>query len=667
MKSHSSKASRKSFDVTKMSGPEIAAEMSRQMTEFKSARKHWDPAISRQESAPAEPHSKQAGNHHFLRASLAAGAGSAVSPSSLRDRDLQPDEPSGPQSGGPGLAFLRRGARNERSAIIAERRAPQYPREWSYREGLLAGASLVLLLIGIGSAALWQSGALPEFIERSLQATLRSPTETRSEPAPRPIPSPEVAAATSLTAVDQAPPPPPAPIILMVTPAPTISNPTLTVDTLSAITVLQPDAPAIDIVEGNLQPLLADDEDGTETATPLGVETAAGPSAAPPAAGSTLEILKHLAERPSLKPALDVEGPAEPPTTSTVPIGIGATTDAQPEAPFVATAKPFVPQGTSSPLGQKAANAAPDSETSALEQLPAQTLSPLPPPIVIRSTGHVSDAPGAASVVISEKPPADDQRAASNPDNPNWQGRRDPNSETDAQGGDGPNLADIRPDRPSASGRGHGSSPSGGVGGGGSSSSGTDPGDGTGGSGGTDGSGGSAGGSTDGDGGTGGSDGGTGGDSDGGDGGSDGGSAGGSDGGAGGDGGSDGGSAGGSDGGAGGDGGSDGGGGESDGSDGGSDGGGGGSDGGSAGGSDGGAGGDGGSDGGGGESDGGDGGSDGDGGDGGGDTSGGDGGSSGGENDGSSDGGDDGSAGGGGLGGALGGLGGALGGALGGN
>ena len=79
MKSHTSKASRKSFDVTKMSGPEIAAEMSRQMTEFKSARKHSDPAVTRQEGASSEAHSKRSGDHHFLRASLAAGAGSALS------------------------------------------------------------------------------------------------------------------------------------------------------------------------------------------------------------------------------------------------------------------------------------------------------------------------------------------------------------------------------------------------------------------------------------------------------------------------------------------------------------------------------------------------------------------------------------------------------------
>jgi hypothetical protein len=674
MKSHSSKASRKSFDVTKMSGPEIAAEMSRQMTEFKSARKHPDPAITRKADGPAEMHSMQSRNHPFLRASLAAGAGSATAPSSVHDRDLPLDKPLvlGTERGSSGLAFLRRGARNERSQSIAERRSPQYPRERSYRAGLLAGVSLVLVLIGFASAALWKSGTLPEFVERSLQDALRPATATPSEPAPGPIASRDVAAKSSPAAVDQPPPIPPTPIVLMIAPAPApISNATLTVDTLSAITALQLDAPAIDIDHGNFQSVMSD-HDGTGAAAPLRVETGAGLSADSPATSSTSEVLKQLAKRPSLKPALDVEAPAEPETTTAVPISIDTAADEQPEVPFVARiAKPFVPKGTSSASteGQSTAStpaAEPNVRSASAAQDPgapdpedslAQKLSPLAPPIVIRSIDKVSNAPGAASIEMSEQPVDGDQRAASSLGNGSSHDRRTPNSETDAGRDGGLGVADVRPDGPSASGRGHGDSPSGGTGGGGSSGSGSDPGNGTGGSGGSGdgstggdggtsgGSGGSGGGSTGGDGGSGGDDGGSGGSSGGGDGGaggdgSDGGDSGGDGGGAGGD-GSDGGDNGGDGGGAGGD----------------------GSDGGDNGGDGGGAGG--------GGSDGGDGGGDagGDGSDGG--DSGGDAGGDG--SDGGDDGGDGGSSGGdsgglgGALGGAVGGLGGALGGALGGN
>src|SRR6185436_3970935 len=224
-------------------------------------------------------------------------------------------------------------------------------------------------------------------------------------------------------AVDQAPPLQPTPIILMVTPAPpAIGNPTLTVDTLPTIAVLQPDAPAIDIDHGNLQSLISDDG-GIGAVTPLRAETAIGPSAPPPTASPTLGILKHLAERPGLKPALDVAGPAEPVTAETLPISIETTTDQQLEVPFVARAKTNAPQATSPAIGQKTASAAPDPQTRALEQSPAQTLSPLPPPITIRSIGHVSSAPGAASVGVSEQPAGDDQRAATSQDNASSHGR----------------------------------------------------------------------------------------------------------------------------------------------------------------------------------------------------------------------------------------------------
>src|SRR5688572_27897902 len=110
MKSHSSKGPRKSFDVTKMSGPDIAAEMARHMAEFKSGRKLSSPAAARKEASASAPQPRQSqlANHPFLRASLAAEGGSSPAPSKSSDVDfeMEPRFAIGSEGGKSGLAFL---------------------------------------------------------------------------------------------------------------------------------------------------------------------------------------------------------------------------------------------------------------------------------------------------------------------------------------------------------------------------------------------------------------------------------------------------------------------------------------------------------------------------------------------------------------------------------
>ena len=674
MKSHSSKAPRKSFDVTKMSGPDIAAEMARHMAEFKSGRPS-DPVAGRKETTPSAPQSKQPANHPFLRASLAAEGSSSLAPFRSRDDGFETDaRPPLGSEGGKGLAFLRRGLRHDHWPEITERRPVQYSRRRSsYRAGLLAGAGLTLIVIAAASAALWKTGALPDFIEARLPAASLPAGPTDSEAAASTIAS-TVEGTIKAPSADfaQPAPTPPTPIVLMVAPAPPpITNPTLAVDTLSAITAVQPDAPAVELDEtDSLLSVISDQRAAAPAAAPQPMAApVAGHPADSPVTTPTLRALKQLAERPSLKPDLDIGQftGLEAMTAATVS-SHEATVDQPQATPYVAKARPFIPTDAS-PLPSIGRSAAPtrNPETPTSDSSTRQTLSPLPPPIIIRSAGQVGGVAGAVSVEVTEQPADGDQRAASY-DQSSSHSRRDAGAETDAGRNGGLGVAGAQSDGPSASTRGddHGGNTGGGDSGGGTSGGGTDPG-------GDGGSGGSGGGSS-GDGGSGGdgSGGGDGGDGSGGDGsGGDGDGGSGSDGGGDTDGGGgDGDGGGGSDGGSGSDGGGDSGGSDGGGGDGGD--GGGGSDGGSGsdGGGDSGGGGDGGD--GGGGSDGGSGSDGGD--DSGGDTDGGGDDADGGDSDGSGDGGDgaggdDGSASGGlggALGGAIGGLGGALGG-LGGN
>src|SRR4030095_15248141 len=80
MKSHSSKAPRRSFDVRRMSGPEIAAEMARHMTEFKKARRPTELVTTETWSAGTQSTfgQSQAAVHPFLRARLAAESAAAL-------------------------------------------------------------------------------------------------------------------------------------------------------------------------------------------------------------------------------------------------------------------------------------------------------------------------------------------------------------------------------------------------------------------------------------------------------------------------------------------------------------------------------------------------------------------------------------------------------------
>ena len=660
MKSHSSKAPRKSFDVTKMSGPDIAAEMARHMAEFKSGRKPSGPAAGRKESASSAPQSRQSqpANHPFLRASLAAEDSSSLAFPKSRDGGFDADARSSPGSdGGKGLAFLRHRPRHDRWPEIVERSPVQYSRRRSsYRAGLLAGVGLTLMVIAAASAALWKTGALPDFIEARLPAAPVPAGPADSERAASTIASTDASTIRAPSA-DLAQPAP-TPIVLMVAPAPPpITNPTLAVDTLSAITAVQPDAPAVEFDEAGSFPSVISDPRAAAPAVvpPPMAAPAAEPPADPLVTSPTLRALKQLAERPSLKPDLDIAQFTGPEAVTAVS-GDETTVDQPQATPYVAAAKPFIPAASPLPATGRGTAAARDPEASTSESSTRQALSPLPPPIVIRSAGGVV---GAVSVEVSEQPADGDQRGGSSYDQASSRSQRDAGSETDAGRNGGLGVAGAQSDGTSASARGgdHSGNPGGGDSGGGTSGGGTDPG-GDGGSGGSgggssgDGDGGSGGDGSGGDGsGGGGSDGGdgSGGDGSGGDGSGGDGSGGDGSGGDGGDGGS---GSGGSDGGSGGGGDSGGDGGGGSGSDGG------GGDGG--GGSDGGSGSDGGGDSGGGT-------------DGGGDSDGGD--SDGGDSDGSGDGGDgtggdDGSASGGGLGGALGGaiggLGGALGGALGG-
>src|SRR5688572_3418729 len=551
MKSHSSKAPRKSFDVTKMSGPDIAAEMARHTAEFKSGRKLSGPAAAHKEASASAPQPRQShpANHPFLRASLAAEGGPSPAPSNSRDVgfEMEPRLTAGSEGGKSGLAFLQRGPRHDRWPEDTERPPSQYSRgRSSYRSGLMAGAGLALIVMATASAALWKTGDLPAFLDAHLPEAALSTVLANGERAAKTIASPDEAAIKAPPAVLAQPAPtPPTPIVLMVAPAPPpTAVPTLSVDTLSAITSLQPEAPAVELTErDNFHPMMSD-HGGTGPAVPP--QQMAAPAADRPArsplTNSTLSTLKQLAERPSLKPDLDVgHVTGLEAMTATAAGNDEATVDRQRATPDVASRKPFIPMAASPlPLvshGNKAARSAepPQAAGAGHNAKPATaeisappTLSPLPPPITIRSAaGKVSNIAGAASVDITEQPADGDKHAARSRSHPRSHDRRDPSSETDAGGDGGLGVAGAQPDGASTSGRGggHSGSPSGGDNGGGTSGGGTDPGSGTSGDGGSGGSGG-----------TGGDDGGgTGGGSSGGDGGGsgDGGNGSGSDGGGG--------------------------------------------------------------------------------------------------------------------------------------
>ncbi len=505
MKSHSSKAPRKSFDVTKMSGPDIAAEMARHMAEFKSGRRPSDPATTgRKEATAPAAQSKQSANHPFLRASLAAEGSSSLAPPKWRDDAFEADARSSPGSaGGKGLAFLRHGPRHDRWPEIPEASPVQYSRRRSsYRAGLLAGAGLTLIVMAAASAALWKTGALPDFIEARLPAASLPAGPTDSEGAASTVASTD-AGATKAPSADlaQPAPTPPTPIVLMVTPAPPpVTNPTLAVDTLSAITAVQPDAPAIEL----------DDADSFQSVMSVAPQQMAAPAAGHPAdslvTNPTLRALKQLSERPSLKPDLDVGQLTGPEAVTAATDSSGEAIVDQPQAappqaaPYVATAKPFLPAAASpSPSTDRSTAATRKAATS--DSSARQALSPLPPPIIIRSAGQVVGVAGAVSVEISEQPDDGEQRAASSHDQPSSHSTRDAGPETDAGRNGGLGVAGARSDGTSAGARGgdHSGNPGGGDDSGGASGGGTDAGGdgGSGGSGGTDG-GGTDGGGTDG-------------------------------------------------------------------------------------------------------------------------------------------------------------------------
>ena len=156
-----------------MSGPEIAAEMARHITEFKRARRPTELTTTETWAAGTQSNvgQSQTAVHPFLRARLAAESAAALGRDSTslcsQDGNLDHTEILVPSGARPGLAFLRHGARIERSGENNSQLSSRG--RSSYYAGLLSGAALALTLVAVGSAALWRSGALPDLLEAGLQ------------------------------------------------------------------------------------------------------------------------------------------------------------------------------------------------------------------------------------------------------------------------------------------------------------------------------------------------------------------------------------------------------------------------------------------------------------------------------------------------------------------